>query len=508
MTAPADAESSAAETVVTPPPAGTPAREEPPAEAPPAEAPPAEGPPAGAPPAEVPGTAVEARDGQVDRRLVPPLGPVPRVARPASAERTVESGLRVLAVRRPGVPLVEIRLRVPFGGTARTLPPRSVLLGETMLTGTARHTQVELAAALQSLGGDLHVSVDADRLLVGGTVLRGGLASLLRLLAEVLSEATYPAREVAGERDRLIERLSIARSQPAVLVREALRRRMFGDHPYARELPSVEAAAAVSPGQLRRLHAERVVPEGGLLVLVGDLSPTRVLDTAEQALADWRSAGLARRVPPLPAVAPGPAVLVDRAGAVQSSIRLGGTALPRDHPDYAALQLANLVFGGYFSSRLVENIREDKGYTYGPHSRIDHGAAGSTLVVDADVATEVTAPALLEIGYELGRMATTPMAEAELADVKQYAIGTLAMSIATQAGLASTLTALAGVGLGLDWLREHPRRITAVTREEAFAVAQEYLAPARLVTVVLGEAASVAQPLSRLGPVELAVDTP
>jgi predicted Zn-dependent peptidase len=175
---------------------------------------------------------------------------------------------------------------------------------------------------------------------------------------------------------------------------------------------------------------------------------------------------------------------------------------------YPALQLANLVFGGYFSSRLVENIREDKGYTYGPHSRIDHGAAGSVLVVDADVATEVTAPALLEIGYELGRMATQPVTEAELADVRQYAVGTLALSIATQAGLASTLTALAGVGLGLDWLREHPRRIAAVTLDQAFAAAQQYLAPARLVTVVLGEADAVAGPLSRLGPIEAGSPVP
>src|SRR5262249_34047103 len=154
-------------------------------------------------------------------------------------------------------------------------------------------------------------------------------------------------------RDRLIERLSIARSQPAVLVREALRRRMFGDHPYARELPSVEAAGAVTAGQLRRLHGERVVPQGGLLVVVGDLSPSRALDTVEAELGGWQAAGAAGRVPPLPKLEPGPAVLVDRPGSVQSSIRVGGAGVPRDHPDYAALQLANFVFGGYFSSRLV-----------------------------------------------------------------------------------------------------------------------------------------------------------
>ena len=201
---------------------------------------------------------------------------------------------------------------------------------------------------------------------------------------------------------------------------------------------------------------------------------------------------------------PQPLLLVDRPGSVQASIRLGGPAIRREAPDYPALQLANLAYGGYFSSRLVENIREDKGYTYGPHSRISHSAAGSRLVIDADVATEVTAPALLEIWYELGRMATLPITAVELENVRQYAVGSLALSIATQAGLASTLSALIGVGLGLDWLREHPRRLAAVTLEQTFEAARTYLAPSGMLAVALGEAAVIGEPLATLGPVETA----
>lgn len=442
-------------------------------------------------------------DGRTTSPLVPPLGPVPRVKQPTAAERILPSGLRVLAVRRPGVPLVEVRLRVPFTGTAAAHPARASLLSNTLLTGTERRGQVEMAAALQTLGADLHVSADADRLMIGGTVLRTGLAGLLDLLAEVVTGATYPSREVAGERNRLAERLSIARSQPSVLVGEALNWRLHGNHPYARELPTVEAVTAVTPGQLRRLHSDRVRPGGSVLVLVGDLSPARALDTVEAALSAWTGKGAGRPVPPLPPVVPRPTLLVDRSGSVQASIRLGGPAVPRDAADYPALQLANLVFGGYFSSRLVENIREDKGYTYGPHSRINHGAAGSRLVIDADVATEVTAPALLETWYELGRMATLPVQPQELEDVRQYAVGTLALSIATQAGLASTLSALIGVGLGLDWLRSHPRMLAAVTLDEVSVAARRYLAPAGMVTVVLGEAAGIEAALGALGPIEL-----
>src|SRR6185312_17477046 len=106
-------------------------------------------------------------------------------------------------------------------------------------------------------------------------------------------------------------------------------------------------------------------------------------------------------------------------------------------------QLATQVFGGYFSSRWVENIREDKGYTYGPHSLIEHAVAGSALVVAAEVATEVTGPALLETLYELGRLASLPPKDEELEQARQYALGTLQLGMSTQAGLAGLLSTYA-----------------------------------------------------------------
>jgi predicted Zn-dependent peptidase len=202
-------------------------------------------------------------------------------------------------------------------------------------------------------------------------------------------------------------------------------------------------------------------------------------------------------VPPL---RPGPYTLVDRPGAVQSSLRLALPAVTRTHPDHAALQLANLVFGGYFSSRWVENIREDKGYTYGPHSMIEHAAAGSALVVAAEVATEVTAPAMLETLYELGRLATLPPRDDELEQARQYAVGTLQLGMSTQAGLAGLASTYAGFGLRLDYLAEHAGRLAKATRDDVAAAAAQYLAPSQAVGVVLGDAEKIKSQLAALIP--------
>jgi len=429
---------------------------------------------------------------------VPALTAPRPVRKLRSAEVRLDSGLRVIAVRKPGIPLVEVRLRVPFLSAKAAHPAQAALLAETVLTGAAGRDRAEFAAAVQALGGDLSANVDADRLVFGGNVLAPNLRRLLDLLATVLVEPTYAAPEVHTERDRLAEKLTISRSRPGVVAAEALAQRMWGDHPYAVDLAQPADVAAVTPGQLRALHRSLVRPDGAVLVLVGDLAPSRLVDAAQSALAAWTGRPPATRVPALPDPPGGALQLVDRPDAVQSTLRMGRAAVPRADARYPALQLANLAFGGYFTSRWTENLREDKGYTYGPHSRVEHHTLGSTLTLSVEVATEVTGPAFLETLYELGRISALPITDTELAAVQQYAIGTLALSTATQAGLASTLAALAAFDLGLDWIAEHPARLLATTVDDVSAAAAEFFAPTGFTSVIVGDAASITGPLAAL----------
>ncbi|MGB8649026.1 MAG: pitrilysin family protein [Mycobacteriales bacterium] len=441
-------------------------------------------------------------------RTVPALAKPKPLRLPSVSDTVLDNGLRVLVVRRSGVPLVEVRLRVPFaaprGKTGASHVARATLLADTLLSGTARRDASQLAVDLQSLGGQLSASTDADRLGFGGSVLASGLGDFLGLLGEVLTSASFPKHEVEGERDRLVQELAIHRSSAGVVAREALMARMYGEHPYARDLPEGEDVAAVRPAHLRALHTARVVPQGSVLTLVGDVTPARATALAAKALGDWTATGKAVPTPKAPEQPGRVALLVDRPGSVQTTIRFGGAAPARTDADYAAASLANLVFGGYFSSRWVSNIREDKGYTYSPHSGLDHPSAGSRLVAGADVATAVTAPALLETLYELGRIATVPVSQAELDQARRYALGTQALSTASQAGLAGLLSQLAGSGLGLDWLRDHQKALQAVTVDDVLEAAACWLAPSALTPVLVGDAAVVADSVRALVPVETA----
>ena len=428
-------------------------------------------------------------------RQLPALGPNRALKLPKTVERTLPNGLTVIAIRRPSVPLVEVRLRLPF---AKANVARSAVLTQTILSGTADMSTVDIAARLQEVGGGLSSEADPDRLVVSGNALVTGLDRLLAIMSSVLTGATYPTSEVTTERSRLADRIRVAQSQPSHLARTALLRRMYGRHPYAVQTPSPEQVAAVGPAALRALHGQRIHPAGGTLVLVGDITPDKAIDSAEAALSLWNGGGKDVELPPAPPLQPGPLTLVDRPGSVQSSLRLALPAVPRTHPDHAALQLANLVFGGYFSSRWVENIREDKGYTYGPHSNVEHAVAGSALILAAEVATEVTAPAMVETLYELGRLASLPPKQDELDQARQYALGTLQLGMSTQAGLAGLASTYAGFGLRLDYLAEHAARLAKATQDDVARAAAQYLAPAKAAAVVLGDADRIEGPLAAL----------
>ena len=171
--------------------------------------------------------------------ILPDLGQLKPLTIPDTAERTLANGLTVIAVRRAAVPLVEVRLRVPFAGSPLAT---SALMTNTLFSGTSALSTVEIAAELQTVGGALGAGSDPDRLMISGNALVSGLDRLLEILSQVLTDATYPSNEVETEQARLVDRIQIALTQPSHLARVAMLKRIYGEHPSAVQTPAVESA--------------------------------------------------------------------------------------------------------------------------------------------------------------------------------------------------------------------------------------------------------------------------
>jgi len=436
--------------------------------------------------------------------ILPSVPPLKAIRLPQVADRTLGNGLRILAARRSGVPRLEARLVVPSSRKKAAASGALVrVLAKTLLAGTSTRSSLQIAEELQRLGGNLDAGADSEEIYLHGSTLASEIPRFLALLSEVVTDATHPDDEVALQRDVAAQEITLARSQPATLAREALFGRLYGDHPYGRGLPSADEVLAVEAKQLRKLQEKRLRPEGAILVLVGDIAPGKAIDLAEGALAAWAPGGGKPGLAAPEVPEPTTTLLVDRPGAVQTNIRIGGPAVPRSHADYPALALANLVFGGYFVSRLVDNIRERRGYTYSPGSGVQQNRMASLFFIQADVGTEVTGPALVETRYELNRMLAGPIEQAELTSAKRYLSGTTSMSIQTQSGLAANLANLATNGLSVEYLREFPAAVEALSEDDVIAASRRYLDPRRLHTVMVGDAATIGAPVEAFDDIEV-----
>ncbi|MEY2424987.1 MAG: zinc protease [Actinomycetota bacterium] len=437
-------------------------------------------------------------------RLQPEVRPTKPGKLPAVVDTTLPNGLRVLAARKPGIPMVQARLRFDIS------KPRNWgdglledLVSTTILTGTDTRSQTDIADEMQRLGGDIAAMTDSDSLFVSATMLAGELDRYLALLNDLVQNATYPDEEVALAKAQTEQGIAIMHSQPAARAQYAVAERVFPDHVYGRPMPTPDLVAPITRAATRKFHRSTVVPTGALLSLVGDLPPAKMVAAATKALGDWKGSRRIAKTPQPGSLVPGGIQIVHQPGAVQTNIRLGGIGVGRGHPDFPAFTLALTILGGGFTSRLNHNLREDKGYTYGASASVSHNLAASAITIGADVQTSVTGPALVETLYEIGRMSMTPVSEDELGAAKRFLAGTLAMSTETQAGLASYVTALAIAGLDVSYLKELPAAAAKLSADDVAAAAATYLAPALLAPVLVGDAEQIAEAVGRIGATEV-----
>lgn len=427
---------------------------------------------------------------------------------PTMLDQNLANGLRVVAVRRSGIPRFQARLKIS-GGTSfdRASGNRARLLADTLLSGTKRRSSYEIALDLQTMGASLGAGIGLDRLSISGGGLVDGFDEWLTLLSEVLREPTCPKDELDISKAREMQSLAIRKSRPDSMARSQLVRRLYGRHPYGRGTPDPESVKRVNRSGVMAFHLARSRPRGSTLVVVADMPPKKIVAGVESALASWKGAprGESPRRPEIRSQAR--TLLVDRPGALQTNIRIAGPAIPRTDPLIFDLNVANTIFGGYFSSRLVENIREDKGYTYSPRSALEHHQLASIFTISADVGTEVTVAALVEIRYELEKMIATRVTPEEIDSARKYLAGLTGLTLQTQSGLADYLSNLFASGLEIEYLKAYQKNLDAVAEETVAAAARRFLPPGNLTTVLVGDAERILPQLKALEEVRVIRDT-
>jgi predicted Zn-dependent peptidase len=321
---------------------------------------------------------------------------------------------------------------------------------------------------------------------------------------ELARVASFPEAEFEREQRQKLEQVKLERTEPGFLASERLRKVLFGAHPYGQVSPTEAQVAAYKREDLQKVYREAYTPENGLVLMVGDFDSQEMLKTTEKVFGGWSGKKPETKTYAAPANPRGRRVyLVHVPGAVQTQILAGCHAITRKHPDWVKLGLTNSLYGGAFNSRLVMNIREDKGYTYSPRSGVNALRQHGYFSVSAAVRNDVVAASLTEIFYEIDKLRSLPVPEAELADAQNYLSGVFSMGLATQDGLLSQFSTVALNELTDDYLETYRAKVRAITPGDLLETARKYFDSANMQIVVVGDRAQIESQAALFGELEV-----
>jgi zinc protease len=437
---------------------------------------------------------------------VPALAPEREVTWPKRTKTRLANGLEVILAESHTIPKFhgELFFRSGNAAVADRSPGLAEMTATVVRTGTSKRASRQIEEDLRRIGADLSTNAGSDTSAISFAGLSEFVEPLLGLVNELAREASFPEAELERERRQKLEEVKLERTQPGFLAGERLRKVLFGGHPYAQVSPSEAQVAAYKREDLRFVYREFYTPENALLILVGDFEPQEMLKTVEKVFGRWNGKKPDTKTYAAPANPRGRRVyLVHVPGAVQTQILAGCQAITRKHPDWVKLGLTNSLYGGAFNSRLVMNIREDKGYTYSPRSGVHALRQHGYFSVSAAVRNDVVAASLTEIFYEMDKLRSLPVPDTELADARNYLSGVFSMGLATQDGLLTQFSTVALNELPDDYLETYRAKLRAITPDDLLSTARKYLDSANMQIVVVGDRAQIESQAALFGDLEI-----
>ena len=444
----------------------------------------------------------------VDRSALPPMGPDPPFRLPAVVRHHLANGLEVRTVEHQTVPLVSIVLHVPRGGSGSDPDGReglAALTADMIDEGTGDLDAIDVSDALARIGASYTGRAGSDSAVFALSTLARHADRGAGLLADLVVRPSLREDDAERVRQQRLDLLRQLHDVPYAAAEREFLRVLYGAHPYGH--PAIGRAGALratTGDDIAEFHSSAYRPEGATLIVAGALAHEALARVAEHAFGEWTSPASQPRpvATDREVVQPrnGRLIVVPRAGAQQSELWVGVLTAPRATPDYPALLVMNAILGGEFVSRLNTKLREEKGITYVARTGFDWRAGLSPFLLQTRVETPATAEAIADARDEMGAIrARRP----PLPDEMSVAVAALTRgfprNFETVEQVARSVGRLAVYGLPDTYFEEFVPAVRAVTREDVTRVAEQYLDPVRLSTLVVGDHAAIAASLAGLG---------
>lgn len=421
----------------------------------------------------------------LNRTIAPPSKPVQEVNIVEAQTQYLSNGTPLHVIQAGKQPVVGIELIFKNAGIKHE--PRagvSFFTIKMLSEGTAHRSAFEISEYIDKFGAFLQLLPGVDYATVSLYCLSKHADALSSLLHELTTDASFPAEELAKLKTRQQQRLKVSNEKSSVVASKKLKSVLFGNtHPYGRTLQE-EDINQVNQEDLTNFFATHL--RSGLEIVVSGDAHQAVIQSIDRHFGQLSSHDQVLSPTAPIDTASEKQHLVEKPDNLQSSIRMGIPLFTKQHPDYSRFSVVNTLIGGYFGSRLMRNIREEKGLTYGISSAmVVHQEAGY-FVIGTDVKKALTQLAIDEIYKEIEAIQTQPVGEVELNTVKNYMAGRLLSSVDTPFALAEKFKNIYLYGLGYDFYKNHLTAINAIDAEAIQHMASKYLTISDIKEVVVG----------------------
>ncbi len=428
--------------------------------------------------------------------------PAPSVKFPPYEMHTLANGLRVVIVQQHEQPSVTLRMVIRAGAAYDPKDKAGVasLVASLLDQGTTTKTAQQIQDTIDFIGGGIGAGAGTDLSYVNVIVMKDSFDLGVNLMSDVVRHPAFANEELSRQREQILSGLKVSYDDPDYVANAVIDRLIYGFHPYGRPSSGTpESVSSITHDDLVAFHHAYFTPNNSIMAVVGDVEPTAALASVEKVLGDW-----AKQDVPSPTMADPPqptrrALVIDRPNAVQTEIRVGQLAIPRNHPDYLALNVAVNILGGEGGNRLQGVLRSDRGLTYGASADMHTYKRAGGIIADTDTRTETTAEALRVVVDEISRLQRERVGDQELANAQAYLSGNFPLTIETPDSIAMQVLNSLFYDLDLKELENYRERVNAITTDDIQRVAQQYLKPDRLSVVLVGDASKFVKQLKGVG---------
>ncbi len=422
----------------------------------------------------------------LDRTIAPPSRKVEHVTIPTAEKIILDNAIPLYTIRAGEQPVMRLELIFDAGSRFDVIGGESLFVSKMLTEGTKNHKAAEISEFFDQYGAFTEISQSFERLAITVHGLTKHLTKLLPMLKEMISESIFPEAEFAVQKNIASQTLKVNLEKTAFVASQTFREQIFGSkHPYGK---SVNQAIIdnITSEAVREFYAKQISGKLFTIFLSGSFSEEEIkgLNEVFGQMSASSPEKLEEKFPESPKV--GENLLVNRPENLQSSIRLGRRLFNRSHPDFFKFIVTNTIFGGYFGSRLMKNIREEKGFTYGISSSLIPQKEGGYLIIGTDVKKEFTQQTIDEIHKEIVRLQTEQISENELETAKNYMIGSFVGSLNTPFEVADRQKVIILENLPADFYQNYIQQVNAVSAEDVMQIANNYLKTEELCEVVVG----------------------